>query len=153
MILLGVVRAAETLKSRYCPASGQHAAIGGGEPVSIGGSNKLLHGLAVRSQARRKDPPIPRAHRDAPAIAGELVGEILGIVTQRIGTEGSCPRHHAGNAIEAIKDLRWRGGRLMISRRILPWRAAVSLAAMTSMQAVRERRDAGRVPEFPECAR
>jgi hypothetical protein len=34
--------------------------------------------------------------------------------------------------MEAIKDFKWRGGRLMISRRILPWRTAVSLAAITS---------------------
>ena len=30
-------------------------------------------------KAGREDPPIPRAHHDAAAIAGELVGEILGI--------------------------------------------------------------------------
>src|SRR5436190_19159230 len=51
---------------------------------------------------------------------------------QRICAEGSCPRHQAGKAIEASSDLRWRGGRLMISRRIVPCRTAVNFAAMTS---------------------
>ena len=31
---------------------------------------------------------------------------------------GSCARHQAGKAIEAIKDFKWRGGKLMIRRRI-----------------------------------
>ena len=60
-------------------ASGQHAAGRGGQPVALAGGDELLHRLAVRRQAGRKDPPIPRAHHDAAAIAGELVGEILGI--------------------------------------------------------------------------
>src|SRR5437764_7289658 len=33
----------------------------------------------MRRQAGRKEPPIPRAHHDAAAVAGELVGEVLGI--------------------------------------------------------------------------
>ena len=61
------------------PQSGQHAAIGGGEPAAMGGGQELLHGLAMRSQAGREDPPIPRAHHDAAAIAGELVREVPGI--------------------------------------------------------------------------
>ena len=45
-----------------------------------------MHGLAVRCQAGREDPPIPRAHHDAAAIAGKFVGEILGIAdTQDLG--------------------------------------------------------------------
>ena len=60
-------------------ASGQHAAGRGGEPIALAGGDEFLHGLAVRRQAGRKDPPIPRAHHDAAAIAGELVGEFLGI--------------------------------------------------------------------------
>jgi hypothetical protein len=60
-------------------ASGQHAAIARGKPVTLAGGDELLHGLAVRSQAGRKDPPIPRAHHDAAAIASELAGEVLGI--------------------------------------------------------------------------
>ena len=60
-------------------ASGEHAAGGGGEPVALAGSDEFLHCLAMRRQAGRKDPPIPRAHHDAAAVAGELVGEVLGI--------------------------------------------------------------------------
>src|SRR5258705_12811435 len=60
-------------------ASGQHAAGGGGEAVTLAGGDELLYGLPVRGEARRKDLPIPRAHHDAAAIAGELAGEVLGI--------------------------------------------------------------------------
>jgi hypothetical protein len=41
--------------------------------------DELLHCVAVRRQAGRKDLPVPRAHHDGAAVAGELVGEILGI--------------------------------------------------------------------------
>src|SRR5205085_5672809 len=51
----------------------------------------------------------------------------------RICAEGSCPGHQAGKATEASSDFRWRGGRLMTSRRILPPRKAVNLAAMISI--------------------
>ena len=51
----------------------------GGEPIALAGGDELLHRLAVRRQAGQKDLSIPRAHQDAAAIAGELVGEILGI--------------------------------------------------------------------------
>ena len=60
-------------------APGQHAAGGGGEAIALAGSDELLHRLAVRRQAGREDLPIPRAHHDAAAVAGELVGELLGI--------------------------------------------------------------------------
>jgi hypothetical protein len=60
-------------------ASGQHAACRGGEPIALAGGDELLHRLAMRRQAGRKDLSIPRAHHDAAAIAGEFVGEILGI--------------------------------------------------------------------------
>ena len=42
------------------------------------------------------------------------------------------PRHQAGNATDANSDFRWRGGRLMISRRSSPSITAVSLEAMIS---------------------
>jgi hypothetical protein len=58
------------------PASGEHTAGGGGEPVALAGSYELLHCLAVRDEAGREDLPIPRAQHDAAAIAGELVGEL-----------------------------------------------------------------------------
>jgi len=60
-------------------ASGQHPAGGGGEAIALAGGDELLHRLAVRRQAGWKDLPVPRAHQDGAAIAGELVGEILGI--------------------------------------------------------------------------
>ena len=60
-------------------APGQHAAGGGGEPVALPGGDELLHSLTVSGEAGRKDLPIPRAHHDTAAIAGELVGEVLGI--------------------------------------------------------------------------
>ena len=60
-------------------ASGEHPAGGGGEPVTLPGGDELLYCLAVRGEAGREDLPIPRAQHDAAAIAGELVGEILGV--------------------------------------------------------------------------
>src|SRR6516225_4061255 len=45
---------------------------------------------------------------------------------------GSCPRHQAGKATEARCDFKWRGGTLMISRRIRPWYTAASFADMSS---------------------
>jgi hypothetical protein len=79
LILLGVVTGAKKLESTYRPVCGQHAAGRGGKPVAVPGGDELLHCVAVRRQAGRKDLPIPRAHHDGAAIAGELVGEILGI--------------------------------------------------------------------------
>jgi len=66
-------------QNRAGPASGQHPTGGGGEPIALAGGDELLHGLAVGGKTGREDPSIPRAHHDAAAIAGELVGEILGI--------------------------------------------------------------------------
>ncbi len=60
-------------------APGQHAAGGGGEAIALAGGDEFLHRLAVRRQAGREDLPIPRAGHDAAAVAGELVGKILGI--------------------------------------------------------------------------
>src|SRR5437868_11338126 len=37
-------------------APGEHASSGGSEPVTLPGGNELLHGLAVRRQASRKQP-------------------------------------------------------------------------------------------------
>src|SRR6516165_789397 len=45
---------------------------------------------------------------------------------------GSCPRDQDGKATEARCDFRWRGGTLMISRRIRPSRTAANFAAMMS---------------------
>jgi len=60
-------------------APGQRATVRAGNSVPLVGGDELLHGLAVWRQAGWKDPPIPLAHHDAAAVAGELVGEILGI--------------------------------------------------------------------------
>src|SRR6202023_3560346 len=43
-------------------------------------------------QAGRKDPPIPRAHHDAAAVAGELVGEVLGIADGEDLRRGVMPQ-------------------------------------------------------------
>jgi hypothetical protein len=52
----------------------------------VAGGDEFLHRLAVRRQPGRKNPPIPGAHHDAAAVAGELVGEILGIAdTEDLG--------------------------------------------------------------------
>ena len=77
--LRGVMRTAETLGSGFQPECGQHPTDRGGESIALPGGDELLHRLAVGGEARQKDPPVPGAHRDAAAIARELVGEILGI--------------------------------------------------------------------------
>ena len=41
---------------------------------------------------RRKDPPVPGAHHDAAAIAGELVGEVLGIADGEDLRRGVMPQ-------------------------------------------------------------
>src|SRR3984893_7624573 len=73
-------------------ASGEHATGGGGEPVALAGGDEFLHRLAMRRQAGRKDPPIPRAHHDAAAVAGELVGEVLGIADAEDLGRGVMPQ-------------------------------------------------------------
>jgi hypothetical protein len=60
-------------------APGQHASGGGGEAITFAGGDELLHRVAVRRQAGREDPLIPRAHHDTAAVAGELIGEFLAI--------------------------------------------------------------------------
>ena len=77
-------------------ASGQHSAGGGGEPVALPGGDEFLHRVAVRRQAGWKDFPIPRAHHDAAAIAGELVGEILGIADAQDLGRGVVPQTPGG---------------------------------------------------------
>src|SRR5438270_8517336 len=72
-------------------ASGQHAAGGGGEPISLPGGDELLHGLAVWGEAGRQDLPIPWAHHDAAAVAGELVGEVLGVADAQDLGRGVMP--------------------------------------------------------------
>jgi hypothetical protein len=66
--------------------SSQHASGRGREPVALTGGDEFLHRLAVRRQAGRKGLAIPPAHHDAAAVAGELIGEILGVAdAQELG--------------------------------------------------------------------
>jgi hypothetical protein len=66
--------------------SSQHASGRGSEPVALTGGDGLLHRLAVRRQAGRKGLTVPPAHHDAATIAGELIGEILGVAdAQELG--------------------------------------------------------------------
>src|SRR6516165_221680 len=88
---LGVAKGAETLEPIYPPVCGQHPAGRGGEPIALTGGDELLHRLAVSGQAGRKDPLVPRDDHDAAAIAGELVGEILGIADAEDLRRGIVP--------------------------------------------------------------
>src|ERR1051325_7992990 len=47
--------------------------------------------------------------------------------------DGLCPRHQAGKATESIRYFRFRGGTLMMSRRMSPANTALKRLAMTSM--------------------
>ena len=114
-------------------APGQDAADRGGEPAALRRRVEFRHRGALRREAGREDLPVPVAGDDMPAIARQFVGEVLRVADAEDLRRGSCPRHQAGKAIEASSDFRWRGGRLMTSRRILPSRNAVSFAAMISI--------------------
>ena len=72
-------------------ATGEHTTGRGGEPVALAGGDELLHRLAVRRQAGREELTIPRAHHDAAAIAGELIGELLGIADAEDLRRGVVP--------------------------------------------------------------
>ena len=72
-------------------ATGEHTAGRGGESVALAGGDELLHRLAVRRQAGREELTIPRAHHDAAAIAGELIGELLGIADAEDLRRGVVP--------------------------------------------------------------
>jgi hypothetical protein len=56
------------------------------EPIAVTGSDELLDRVAVCARRVGKSISIPRAQHDAAAIAGELVGEIVGIAdTEDLG--------------------------------------------------------------------
>jgi len=57
----------------------QHAADRGGEPAALGRGFELWCGLPLRREPGWEEVPVPVAGNDAPAIARELVGEVLGI--------------------------------------------------------------------------
>ena len=114
------------------PASGQHAAGGGGEPITLAGSDEFLHRLAVRRQAGRKHPPIPRAHHDAAAIASELIGERLGIADAEDLRRRVVPETPGRKSDRGHQRFEVTGRQVNDGRRILPSRTAVSAAAITS---------------------
>ena len=77
---------------------GQHAADRSGEPAALGRGLELGCGLALRREPGREEMPVPVAGDNAPAVARELVGEVLGVadaedlgtrpVTEAPGREG-----------------------------------------------------------------
>ena len=121
-----------TIMSAHRPVSSP--ADRGGDLRALRGGLELGHRLALWRQPCRKEPLVPVAGDDAPAIARQLSARSWppGLrlrptvavknpgVTHRICALGSWPRHQAGKAIEARCDFRWRGGRLTTSRRICP---------------------------------
>ena len=58
---------------------GQHPADRGRDPRALGRRLELGHRLMPRCQAGRKEPLVPVAGDDAPAVARQFVGEVLGI--------------------------------------------------------------------------
>jgi hypothetical protein len=67
-------------------APGQHPTIRGSETIAVPGGDELSYRLAIGGEPGREDPPVPGAGHDAPAIAGELVGKVLGIAdTEELG--------------------------------------------------------------------
>jgi hypothetical protein len=59
--------------------SSQHAADRGGDATALRRGLEFGHRLMPRRQASRKDPPVPVAGDDAPAVARQFVGELLRI--------------------------------------------------------------------------
>ncbi len=60
-------------------APGQDAADTGGEPTALRRRVEFRHRLPRGREPRRKDAAVPGAGDDAPAIARQFVGELLGI--------------------------------------------------------------------------
>ena len=58
---------------------GQHPADRGGDPAALRGRLEFRHRLMPRRQTGRKEPLVPVAGDDMPAIARQFVGEVLGI--------------------------------------------------------------------------
>jgi hypothetical protein len=58
-------------------APGQHAANRRGHPAAPGGRLELQHRLMLRPEADREEPAIPVGSDDSPAIARQVVGEVL----------------------------------------------------------------------------
>src|SRR5208283_1882337 len=60
-------------------AYGQHAADRSSDPAALGRGLEFGDRLALRRQSRREQLPVPVAGDDAPAVARQFVGELLGI--------------------------------------------------------------------------
>jgi len=58
-------------------APGQHTADRRGEPAALGRGLELGCGLPLRREPGREQLPVPVAGDDAPAVARQLVGEVL----------------------------------------------------------------------------
>jgi hypothetical protein len=69
-------------------APGQHAADRGGDAAALCGCLELGHRLMAWREAGREKPLIPVAGDDPPAVARQLVGEVLGIADARSGCSG-----------------------------------------------------------------
>ena len=86
--------------------SGQHAADRSGEPAALLGRLEFRHGLPLRGEPRREGPLVPVAHNDTPAIARELVGEILRIADAedlRAGPTPEAPRRKRDRAQQRLQ--------------------------------------------------
>ena len=75
--LLGFQRVVDDDDVRTPP--GQHPADRSGEPAALGRGFELGCRLPLRREPGREQMPVPVAGDDAPAIARQLVGEVLGI--------------------------------------------------------------------------
>jgi hypothetical protein len=71
--------------------SGQHPADRGGEPAALRGRLELRHGLPLGGKPGREGTLVPVAHNDTPAIARELVGEILRVTDAEDLRAGLAP--------------------------------------------------------------
>jgi hypothetical protein len=66
---------------------GQHTADRSGDPPALRRRLELGYGLMPRRETGREEPLVPVARNDAPAVAREFVGEVLGIAdTEDLGT-------------------------------------------------------------------
>ena len=75
--LLGLERVVDD--DQVGSAAGQHPANRGGDARALRRRLEFGYGLMARRQAGREEALVPVAGEDAPAIARELVGEVLGV--------------------------------------------------------------------------
>src|SRR5271166_1532152 len=102
--LLGLQRIVDD--NDVCTPSGQHPADRGGEPAPLGGRLELRYGLALRGKPGREGPLVPFARDDTPAIARELVGEILRVADAedlRAGPTPEAPRRKRDRAQQRLQ--------------------------------------------------